>query len=313
MTQKVISNRVWKGWCESSINELDERSKIAKLPQGEVEYSVKGEGEALVVCHASPGGYDQAELLSAPYEKDHRVITWSRPGYLRTPIDSGASFSEQAELLATLIDYLWIDKAFVYGISSGCFIVNEFANQYPERCKAIVLESPIHSGSFINGMNSKQHQIDQLFFISQEVWFKELFDFHYLKTPQRQNLSGTSYFDELYIREILSADFDTEFISQLINLLKTTGPDNVRKLGMLNDVYQLTHTESLNIPEHIPVFIVVGENDHYQTKEFIRSGKNVHIIDNAGHIISLSENRKNATQMMSKFIKQHTSNKKQGV
>jgi pimeloyl-ACP methyl ester carboxylesterase len=132
-------------WKQDLIRELLIGSSVAKTRLGPVEYAVHGEsGPYLVVMHGGPGGYDQtAALFSDMFGKGFRVLSWSRPGYLRTPLLAARAFTEQADVAAALMDELGIHKAAVLGYSAGGPVAIHFAAQYPERTWALILECAV--------------------------------------------------------------------------------------------------------------------------------------------------------------------------
>jgi pimeloyl-ACP methyl ester carboxylesterase len=67
------------------------------------------------------------------------VILPSRPGYGRTPITSGRTYDEQAELFAALLDALGVEDAAVLGISGGGPIAVALASRHHERVRALVM------------------------------------------------------------------------------------------------------------------------------------------------------------------------------
>ena len=110
--------------------------------RGVVEYAEVGSGPAVVTLHGAMGGYDQSLMLAqAIGAKGYRYIAVTRPGYLGTPISSGRTPSEQADLLAALLDVLAIDRAGVMAVSGGGPIALEFGLKYPDRCCGLVLAS----------------------------------------------------------------------------------------------------------------------------------------------------------------------------
>ena len=89
----------WIGTEKEILKKLAEGSELADTAQGTVEYTDAGEGPAILGVHGGVGGYDQGLVLCRPFmEKGFRVISPSRPGYLRTPSSSGRTFAEQADL-----------------------------------------------------------------------------------------------------------------------------------------------------------------------------------------------------------------------
>lgn len=67
----------------SFLNDLKANSEIVETSLGSVEYTLKGNnGPVLLFIHGTPGGYDQTTEATDKF----RVLTPSRPGYLRTSI-----------------------------------------------------------------------------------------------------------------------------------------------------------------------------------------------------------------------------------
>lgn len=131
-------------WRRETQIKLQAGSIVVQTERGEIEYSVSGEGPTIVILHGLKGGYDQGVITSNLLnDKNFYIISVSRPGYLRTPLDTGPSFEEQADAVASLLDTLNIDKAAVIGQSIGGPAAIQFALQYPQRCWSLVLISAI--------------------------------------------------------------------------------------------------------------------------------------------------------------------------
>ncbi len=83
-----------------------------------VEYATQGSGPAVLVLHGNLCGYDQGQPLAHMLDgAENKFITVSRPGYLRTPLDTGATFEQQADAYAAMLDEMGIDKVVVLAIS----------------------------------------------------------------------------------------------------------------------------------------------------------------------------------------------------
>ncbi len=114
----------------------------AETPLGIVEYVEIGEGPSVVALHGAMGGYDQSLILAQTIgNTGYRYIAVSRPGYLGTPIGSGKSPEEQADLIAALLDTLSIARAGVMAVSGGGPSAVMFGLRHPDRCKGLVLVS----------------------------------------------------------------------------------------------------------------------------------------------------------------------------
>ena len=133
---------MWRGEIEQG---LARNSSVVDTPVGVVEYADTGPGTAvLLMLHGTPGGYDQVLShiqATGSANSGARYIVPSRPGYLRTPLASGESPEQQAQLYAALLTKLGISRVFVIGASGGGPSALQFAIQYPERCSGLILEA----------------------------------------------------------------------------------------------------------------------------------------------------------------------------
>ena len=123
---------------------LDGRATMLETEQGPVQVAREGNGPKVMAIHGSPGGFDQG-LVWARHLRDGgcELIAPSRPGYLRTPLDSGRSPAQQADLYAAMLDALYIDKVTVLGISSGGPSAVHFAARHPNRTNALLLDAAV--------------------------------------------------------------------------------------------------------------------------------------------------------------------------
>ncbi len=123
--------------------ENDPDRRIAQTALGPIEYAVHGEGLPLLALHGTPGGYDQSlSAVRATPElapPNTMTIAVSRPGYLGTPLSSGASFEEQADLYAALLDELGVERVVVLGASGGGGAALQFALRHPDRTMGLIL------------------------------------------------------------------------------------------------------------------------------------------------------------------------------
>ncbi len=92
-------------WKRETIARLAAQSQVLQTSRGLMEYATKGEGPALLLIHGSPGGYDQA-MAFVSQNPGFKLISVSRPGYLRTPLETGQTPEEQADAFAALLDEL---------------------------------------------------------------------------------------------------------------------------------------------------------------------------------------------------------------
>jgi pimeloyl-ACP methyl ester carboxylesterase len=128
----------------SSLAELEQASSVAETVRGPVEYARSGAGPVVLVLHGTPGGYDRGVQLRRELTgRGLGVLTVSRPGYLRTPLDVGRTPAEQADAYAALLDALGIDRVGVMAVSGGSPSALEFARRHPDRVWALALVAPV--------------------------------------------------------------------------------------------------------------------------------------------------------------------------
>jgi pimeloyl-ACP methyl ester carboxylesterase len=119
-------------------------TRLVATPQGEVEVRVAdASGPAVLLIHGSGGGWDQGALIAeALLDAGVRWIAPSRFGYLRSTVRPGATFDDQADAYAHLLDGLGIrGPVAVLALSHGGPSALLFAARYPERVSALVLVS----------------------------------------------------------------------------------------------------------------------------------------------------------------------------
>jgi len=132
-------------WKADLAARLASGATLVDTARGPVEYADVGEGAPILFVHGAPGGYDQSQVVAQHYElSGYRLIGPSRPGYLRTPITSGKSTLEQAEMLAALLDALDVPRVPTVAHSTGAAIAIHFAARYPERCSGLYLAAGVY-------------------------------------------------------------------------------------------------------------------------------------------------------------------------
>ncbi|MDF0673151.1 MAG: alpha/beta hydrolase [Nitrospira sp.] len=117
-------------------------SALFPSPLGDVEFKRGGTGVPVLVVHGSGGGYDQGELIAkAILDERFDWIAPSRFGYLCSTFRQGATFDDQAEAYAHLLDRLGLSKVAVVALSHGGPSALLFAARYPERVSSLTLVS----------------------------------------------------------------------------------------------------------------------------------------------------------------------------
>ena len=119
-------------WRRRVLTRVLRGGEIAETAKGPVEFAIAGTGPVILQLHGGASGYDQTLALSWDlHEAGFTVLTPSRPGYLRTPLTTGASPEQAADALAGLLDVLSIDQVCVMGTSGGGPTALQFALRHP--------------------------------------------------------------------------------------------------------------------------------------------------------------------------------------
>jgi pimeloyl-ACP methyl ester carboxylesterase len=123
---------------------LDGRATVLHTSRGDVQLAREGEGPPVLAIHGGPGGFDQG-LAYCRHLRDGgcELFAPSRPGYLRTPLESGRSPESQADLYAAILDTLHIEQAAILGVSSGGPSAVHFAARHPDRTTALFLDAAL--------------------------------------------------------------------------------------------------------------------------------------------------------------------------
>ncbi len=83
------------------------------------------------LCHK---GFDLEKL---------RLITPSRPGYGKIPLNGNKTPKQVADLIVELMHYLPLDNVIVYGTSAGGLTAIELASNYPDKVSKLILASAV--------------------------------------------------------------------------------------------------------------------------------------------------------------------------
>ena len=252
-------------WRNRQIERVESNSTVVETTQGPVEYSIIGEGPAVLVLHGTLGGYDQLQpmvrLLNAG---SYRFIFVSRPGYLRTPLSTGGGFEEQADAYAALLDELGIDQVAVLAISGGGPSALQFALRYPERCWGMVMLSAnadVEAGNANRASERSGESARQPPRVVTNIVFSDLSSWVLVgasKLLPRQFLTvlvGEEYVEEVLIDPAKRALY-TESVDSLALLSR-------RRAGALNDGAQfLTFTGYPFQDVTAPMLILHGASDN---------------------------------------------------
>ena len=211
--------------------------------RGAIEYAIRGQGAAMILSHATGGGYDQG-LVLARLLNGFQGIAVSRAGYLRTPVNTGRSPAEMADAYAALLDSLNIEKAALLGLSGGGMSAAQFALRHPGRCWGLVLADaitkapPKSSSKIVERANSLPDGV---------AW---------LVTRLAVHVGLPLMIRDAETRSMMRVFFENNPISE-------------RRAGVQNDLEQVHAMDEFNWEEiRVPVLLIHGEKDHLIPLEY---------------------------------------------
>ncbi|MDI6694233.1 MAG: alpha/beta hydrolase [Anaerolineales bacterium] len=236
--------------------------QTAATSRGLVEYDMYGtQGPVVLSIHGGFGDADQGRLFASWLQEDgFRILSPSRPGYLGTPLESGKTYDEQADLLAALLDHLEIDKVGLVSYSAGSPVAYTFAARYPDRVWGLV---SIAGVSRYDARGSSGSAMQAAFMTVVGNRLVRLFADVAPRTFLEGTLDETSYFTagrkEQRTAYIMDTPEKRAFFEALLN---TTFPYNQRTEGNDNDTEQTPAAQSLAFEKiKTPTLIVHGTHD----------------------------------------------------
>jgi Predicted hydrolases or acyltransferases (alpha/beta hydrolase superfamily) len=237
--------------------------RVVASARGDVEYDLTdGAGPVVLSLHAGLGGVDQGRLINDWLVRNgYRVLSFSRPGYLGTPLTSGETFEEQADLLAALLDVVGIERGIVTSLSAGGPAAYMFAAKHPERTTALLAISSV-SGDYV--MPETVGPVGEAVFMSspgQKAMrlFMNRFPRAFLSTA----LAGIGYLPrdkrEAYVDHVL---YSPEKLAFMHGIMETMYPYGSRKAGNENDMRQFRAMKPLPFDEiTCPTLVIHGTLD----------------------------------------------------
>ncbi len=105
----------------------------------EIYYEISGSGKPILFVHP-PGMGHVTFKQQLPLSKNHKIITFDMRGNGRsTANNEDISIPLLAKDIASLLDYLQVERVVICGYSNGGSIALEFALSFPSRVDGIIL------------------------------------------------------------------------------------------------------------------------------------------------------------------------------
>ncbi len=288
--------------------------KIIDTKLGKIEVDISDKDVPVILgCHGGVGGVDQSRLLIQFAEEDYRLLSVSRPGYLGTPIESGRTPEEQADLFAATLDALKIDKVAVISASFGGPFGYVFAYRHPDRIWALVTCDGI-SGHY--DIPETAGPITQVIFLS-NIGQSLLQSLTKLKPDAfvKKFFQTEAYFTKDQLKKHIDFVQDDEYIKEwIIAFMNAMYPYKPRKIGTENDMDIFVSLKGHYPVEKIicPSLIVHGTNDSdakfydgVYAYEHIPGAERIWIEEGSHICFWVNEKSRDAQKQVLDFLRKH--------
>ena len=262
ISQTMVSNATFKA-----------DSGYINVNGGKLFYESAGKGENIVLLHDGAVHREIWDAQFPVFAENYRVIRYDRRGYGKSP-NPTASFSNIDDLNQLFIQ-LKLEKAVIFGMSSGGGLAIDFTLKYPDKVRALVLV-----GAVVSGYGYSSHMLTRGGHIKS---FADL-----TADPQKMiEYLGQEDPYEIYKENIKAKE-------KLINLLNAN-PINVTQEK--NTFLQRADRPAVKYLGDIkvPALILAGEYDipdvhaHAGVIDFGIPNTRREIISNSGHLIPLEQ------------------------
>ncbi len=304
----MISYVRWKNLANKVMND----GEVIETATGKIHYKLIGEGTVLFFMHGGPGGIDQALFIEDTLEEGFSILSVSRPGYLRTPF-TPLSYEKQVDQYVELLDKLAIDKVVVLGYSSGGPLALHFANKYPERTHALVMEAGVSTKYEIPGeapdsfwmklLTSEKMQdfLSWITVITMRVAFKITVK-SIIKLETLLSKEEIKQFTNLVSK-------DNARRKWLLDFMNTTVPMSKRVLGLNHDIELLLSIENIPVDKiDVKSLLIYSKEDNdvkWLNAEYLQANlKNCELLQvHGGHIMWIGEDMDKIKSKRIEFLK----------
>ena len=305
-------------WKSNLISSLEHGSQVIQTSVGPVEYAKMGKGPVILISHGGATGYDNIYIYKDLVDEGFTLVCPSRPGYLRTPLDVGPAFEEQADMMAALLDALKIkEKAFMLGISLGGPTALQFALRHPDRCKGLIMQEAV-SKKYLPSQKAKDSFLGKLFLSKfgsdLSGWIQYLavkyapvsvFD-EYLQIETFYDKDKTKQLAE----EIMKDPKEVEKLKALINMIS---PMSKRKTGLKSEMEYAAKIPRYPLEKiKVPTLVTqskVDRNVEFDNGEFVAKtipNAEFYSFDGLGHLFWFGDEWQTIYSKMVSFLKKHS-------
>lgn len=274
-------------------------TKVIDTRLGDIEYCSIGKGIPILFVHGGHSNCNETLCHKGFDLEKFQLITPSRPGYGKTPLNGNRTPRQAADLIIELVNHLSIDNVIIYGISAGGLTAIELASNYPSKVSKLILASAI-SKKWLDEQGKIYRTAKKMFNPKMEKYIWRMVRFFSRVFPNMIAKSFYPQFSNNPIHKLKKND-----VKELISAMKHYNS----KTGFLNDIDQNINNEIITKIK-CPTLIIHSENDNsvllehpeYANK-MIKNSK-LEILQNEwGHMFWIGTDSKNSIEKIIEFIK----------
>jgi len=285
----------YQTFVEERRRQLRAMSEVAETDLGPIEFTDTGPASAvpLLVFHGGPGGCDQTGAAGPAAARGYRVIGWSRPGYLRTPISVGPTYDAQGDAAAALLAAIGVREAVAHGLSAGGPSSIEFVRRHPELARGLILESAV-TRRYAPHVSKVARAV---FLSGRGTWITGALARRFPKAIVADFVKRESTLDGRGRRQAVTSILEDPGRRAVFEqLMDSLTPYGDRAVGLENDLVQMAALDDTLVDGvRCPTLIVHGSHDGDADPEHARHAAvsipdaRLRIIDEGWHVLALSD------------------------
>lgn len=170
---------------------------VVKINNVELQYEVKGFGEALLFTHGASWDHRQWKPQVEELSKHYKTITWDVRGHGKSSLPKGKVNSEDfTKDLVGLLEHLGLEHAHLCGLSMGGHISLQTAIRHPELVKSLILIGTPYTNSY--------NWVEKVF-VPINRWSSIFIPMSVMASIQARTLSKFNSNNKQYIKETVSS------------------------------------------------------------------------------------------------------------
>ncbi len=249
--------------------------------------AVRGRGPAITLVHGFPLNHRIYDTQIRALSRTYRVIAPDLPGFGKSPLNrEDVTMDTYADVLATMLDALDVEKTVLAGLSMGGYIAFAFWRRHPERVQGLVLLNTRAKPDTPEGRENRFKTIEAV----RQRGLTPLIEGMIPKLLSPATLRG-----KVHVVNKLRHIMEEASIEGVVAALKAMAhrPDSRPTLGTIT----------------VPTLIIAGKDDGLipviEAEEMALNIPNarLHVVDQAGHLVTMERPRTTA-RLMASFMEQ---------